>query len=123
MLRFKIGVISLVVATGALVSALPALAAPGAAKATTIVVTAGKPSEYKFKLSKLSAPKGVVNFKVTNVGIVPHDFKILGKKTRVLSPGKAQTISVTFKTAKKYPFLCAVTGHAAAGMKGTFTIK
>jgi uncharacterized cupredoxin-like copper-binding protein len=30
---------------------------------------------------------------------------------------------VTFRKAGKYPYLCTVAGHAAAGMKGTFTIK
>jgi uncharacterized cupredoxin-like copper-binding protein len=29
---------------------------------------------------------------------------------------------VTFLKAGKYPYLCTVTGHAAAGMKGTFTV-
>jgi len=30
---------------------------------------------------------------------------------------------VTINKAGKYPFLCTVTGHAAGGMKGTFTVR
>jgi len=59
---------------------------------------------------------------VINKGALPHDFKIFGHKTKLLSPGQAQTLKVTFLKAGKYPYLCTVTGHAAAGMKGTFTV-
>jgi uncharacterized cupredoxin-like copper-binding protein len=100
-----------------------ALAAPSqhAAKAaTTITVTA---TEFKFKLSKTSAPKGTVTFKVTNKGKTVHDFKINGKKTPTLAPGKSASLTVKFAKAGKFPYLCTIPGHAAAGMKGTFTIK
>ena len=85
-------------------------------------VTAGKPSEFHFTLSKKTVAKGTVNFLVINKGALPHDFKIFGHKTKLLSPGQAQTLKVTFLKAGKYPYLCTVTGHAAAGMKGTFTV-
>ena len=110
--------------TAALAWSLPAVAQPAAAKAVTVKVTAGKPSEFHFQLSTSSASKpGTVTFQVTNKGALPHDFKIAGKKTPLLSPGKSAKVTVTFKKAGKYPYLCTVTGHAAAGMKGTFTVK
>jgi uncharacterized cupredoxin-like copper-binding protein len=59
---------------------------------------------------------------VTNKGKVPHDFKIKGKKTALLSPGKSATLKVVFPKGK-FPYLCTVPGHAAAGMKGVFTVK
>jgi uncharacterized cupredoxin-like copper-binding protein len=93
-----------------------------AAKKTTDVVTAGKPSEFRFTLSKKTVPYGTVTFRVTNKGTLPHDFKIAGKKTKLLSPGQSQTLKVTLKKGKKYPYLCTVTGHAAAGMKGTLKV-
>jgi uncharacterized cupredoxin-like copper-binding protein len=123
MIRFRIALFAIVAVTAALSWSLPALATQSASKATTVTVAAGKPAEFKFKLSKLRVPKGVVTFKVTNSGALPHDFKIAGKKTKLLSPGQSQSLKVTFKVAKKYPFLCTVTGHAAAGMKGTLTVK
>jgi uncharacterized cupredoxin-like copper-binding protein len=116
-------------ATAALAWSLPAVAhtssvkATSAVKVTKIKVTAGKPSEFKFKLSASSAKAGVVTFVVTNGGAVPHDFKIAGKKTKLLNPKQSAKLTVTFKKAGKYPYLCTVSGHAAAGMKGTFTVK
>jgi uncharacterized cupredoxin-like copper-binding protein len=106
----------------ALTVAVPATAVAShhAAKTTTITVAM---SEFKFKLSKPSAPKGSVIFKITNKGHVAHDFKINGKKTPLVNAGKSATLKVTFKKAGKFPYLCTVPGHAASGMKGTFTVK
>jgi uncharacterized cupredoxin-like copper-binding protein len=115
------------VTTLALLGAALAVAAPATAshthhvaKTTTITVTA---TEFKFKLSKSSAPKGTVVFKVVNKGHVAHDFKINRKKTPLLAPAKSATLKVTFAKAGKFPYLCTVPGHAASGMKGTFTVK
>jgi uncharacterized cupredoxin-like copper-binding protein len=106
----------------ALVAAVPATAATThhAAKTTTVTVAM---SEFKFKLSKPSAPKGTVVFKVSNKGSVPHDFKINGKKTALLKPGTTATLSVTFTKTGTFAYLCTVPGHAASGMKGKFTVK
>lgn len=113
-LRLTIGV-----AVAGLALAGSALAAP---TATTVTVTAGKPSELRFTLSKRSVPAGIVTFKVTNKGTATHDFKIAGKKTKLLAAGKTATLRVTLKKGKA-AFLCTVPGHAAAGMKGTLTVK
>jgi uncharacterized cupredoxin-like copper-binding protein len=119
----KIRVFTLgLVATGVLLWALPATAHRTAAKATVVTVTAGKPSEFRFTLSTKTAKHGAVSFKVTNSGALPHDFSINGKKTKLLSPGQSQTLAVSFAKAGKFPFQCTVTGHAAAGMKGTVTV-
>ncbi|HET6172282.1 MAG TPA: cupredoxin domain-containing protein [Gaiellales bacterium] len=113
--------IALTAVAAALLIAVPATAAPArhAAKTTTITVGA---TEFKFTLSKKSAPKGTVVFKVTNKGKVAHDFKINGKTTPLLKPKKSATLTVKFPKTGKFPYLCTVPGHAAAGMKGTFTI-
>jgi cytochrome c6 len=103
----------------------------GAARATVVTVTAGKPSELAFKLSKSSnIAVGPVTFKVTNSGALSHDFKIctkavtsstasscLGKVTAMLAKGKSATLTVTLVKGE-YEFLCTVPGHAGAGMKG-----
>jgi uncharacterized cupredoxin-like copper-binding protein len=94
-----------------------------AATATTVVVIAGQPSEFEFKLSRLTVPTGTVTFRVTNSGDRVHDFKILNRRTKNLAPGQSQSITVTFARAGKYPFFCTVAGHAAAGMKGLLTAK
>ena len=85
------------------------------ATATTIQVKGG---EFFFRLSTKSIAKpGKVTFVFKNVGHVRHDFKIDGR-SRPDSTGKTAKLVVTFKKKGKYPFLCTMPGHAAAGMKG-----
>jgi len=117
--------VSAAVACLALAAPLAALAAGAgttAAQATTITVTAGKPTEFHFTLSKTSVAKGSVTFKIVNKGKLAHDFKIAGKKSPMVQPGKSTTLKVTL-SAGKQKYQCTVPGHAAAGMKGTLTVK
>jgi uncharacterized cupredoxin-like copper-binding protein len=95
--------------------ALPATAA------TTVSVTAGKPSEYRFTLSKKSVKAGTVTFKVTNKGKIPHDFSISGKKTKLIQPGHSATLKVTLKKGTR-SYKCTIPGHAADGMKGKLKV-
>lgn len=90
-------------------------AAPTAA--TKITVTA---SEFRYVLSKSAAPKGTIVFKLVNKGKLPHDFKIAGKKTAIVAPGKSATLRLTVAKAGRLSYLCTVPGHAGAGMQGTF---
>ena len=122
MTRSRIEILSIAALSAVLVWALPAGAQSNALKKTTIIVTAGKPTEFGFKLSKLKVPKGTVTFKVTNAGAIPHDFKIAGKKTKSLNSGQSQSIVVKFTKAGKQAFLCTLPSHAVAGMKGTLTV-
>ena len=85
----------------------------------TVNVTA---SEFKFVLSTKTAKRGLVTFTVKNVGKLQHDFEISGRKTKLISPGQSATLRVTFLRKGAYPYKCTVPGHAAAGMKGVFTI-
>ena len=95
-------------------------ARPSAHAATkTVTVTA---VDYKFTLSATKAKPGKVTFKIANKGETAHDFKIGGKTSSLISPGGHTSITVTFKKAGKYQYLCTVPGHAALGMKGMFTI-
>jgi uncharacterized cupredoxin-like copper-binding protein len=107
-----------------------------AATATVITVTAGKPVELGFKLSKFSnIPAGTVTFKVTNEGLAFHSFKLCttpvataakntctGVVTKLLKHGQSATLTVKLTKSGKYEYLCAVPGHAAAGMKGLIGI-
>jgi uncharacterized cupredoxin-like copper-binding protein len=91
------------------------------AVATTIQVSGG---EFFFKLSAKSIAKpGTVTFVFKNVGHVRHDFHISGKTTPLIQPGKSAKLVVTFKKKGKFSYLCTVPGHAAAGMKGVFTVR
>ena len=68
----------------------------GAAKSSAITKITVNASEFKYKFSKLSAPTGTVIFTVVNKGKITHDFKINGKKTPRLSPGKSAKLTVNF---------------------------
>jgi uncharacterized cupredoxin-like copper-binding protein len=94
---------------------------PTAGATTTVTVKGG---EFFFRLSTKSiARPGKVTFVFKNVGHLLHDFKINGKKTPLIGPGKTTRLTVTFKKKAKYGYLCTVPGHAAAGMRGTFTVR
>jgi uncharacterized cupredoxin-like copper-binding protein len=87
-----------------------------AAKVTTVNVTA---KEFRFTLSRRTAPHGIVVFRVINKGRIKHDFKIAGKKTALLRPGGRATLRVRL-AKRRYTYVCTVPGHAVAGMKGVF---
>jgi uncharacterized cupredoxin-like copper-binding protein len=112
-----------VAALAALVVAVSAFGGSATQTATTVAVTAGKPTEFKFTLSKKIVPKGLTTFKVTNKGQINHNFRIAGKKTASLAAGKAATLRVTFTKAGKYAYVCTLPGHAAGGMKGVLTVR
>jgi alcohol dehydrogenase (cytochrome c) len=96
-------------------------ASSASVQGTAIQVKGG---EFFFRLSTKSAAKpGPVTFVFKNVGHVAHDFKINGRPTPLTQPGKTAKLVVTFKKKGRYPYLCTVPGHAAAGMKGVFTVR
>jgi uncharacterized cupredoxin-like copper-binding protein len=116
MLRVSLLLATLVAAVG--IVAGPSLAARSHSTGTAVTVTA---TEFHFKLSKTSVPHGAVTFTVKNAGAVSHDFKIGGKKTPLIKPGKSAKLTVTLKAGKQ-AYSCTVPGHAAAGMKGTLKV-
>ena len=113
----RLAVVLAAVAAAVGITASSVFGASSQAQATTVKVTA---FDLGFKLSTKKAKAGKVTFKVTNTGALKHDFWIAGKKTPMLSKGKSATLTVTLKKGKN-PYKCTVPGHAAGGMKGTFT--
>src|SRR6185437_6471972 len=87
MLRLKLSTGVILAALIAVLAVTPMAVARmhTATAAKTITV---KASEFKFVLSTKTARHGAFIFKVTNKGKIVHDFKIAGKKTPKLSPGK-----------------------------------
>lgn len=78
--------------------------------------------EFRFRLSKKSVHRGTVVFRLVNHGKLAHDFKIAGRKTPVIKPGKSAVLRVVFRKAGRYRYVCTVPGHAAAGMKGVLRV-
>ena len=109
--------------TALLVSGTAAVGPTSTSAVTRITVTAGKPSEFRFTLSKKRiAAVGTVIFTVVNKGKTAHNFVINGKKTPLIAPGKSAKLRVVFKKKGTYVFKCSVTGHARLGMKGSFAV-
>jgi uncharacterized cupredoxin-like copper-binding protein len=109
--------------TLAVAIAILAITPLGSAHTNTIGVQV-KGGEFFFKLStKTIAKPGKVTFVFKNVGHLVHDFKVDGKKTPLIQPGTTTRLVVTFKKAGRYPYSCTVLGHAAAGMRGVFTVR
>jgi uncharacterized cupredoxin-like copper-binding protein len=90
------------------------------AASTTVTVNA---TEFRYALSKSKVARGTVTFKIKNAGHLKHDFKINGKKSKMLNPGASTTFKVSFGKAGKFSYVCTVAGHAQAGMKGKLTVK
>jgi uncharacterized cupredoxin-like copper-binding protein len=112
-LALPISAIAVLVA--AKVAAPAASASTSSATVRHITVTM---TDFKFKLSASTVPVGTVIFTVINRGKTAHNFKIDGKKTPLMAPGKRATLTVLFTKKGRYAYLCTVPGHAAAGMKG-----
>jgi mono/diheme cytochrome c family protein len=76
--------------------------------------------DTKISLSAKSAPVGTVTFVVKNAGKLVHDFRIGGKMTKALAPGKTAKLVVTFKVAKSYPYLSTLPRGKTKGLRGVF---
>ena len=118
-IRFRVAALGVAAAVGALAWALPASAHHSRSLPATVNVTA---YDIGYKISSKTASSGLVIFKVKNTGKLQHDFKISGRKTRLLNGGQSATLRITLKKGA-YPYQCTVPGHAAAGMKGVFVVK
>jgi uncharacterized cupredoxin-like copper-binding protein len=112
-----VSLVAIVAVVAATLLAVVAYGGRSSGTATTVKVTAK--DTFRFVLSRKSAPRGKVIFKVTNKGRLKHDFKIAGKKTKLLKHNQTATLTVRLKKGK-HKYLCTVPGHAAAGMRGTF---
>jgi uncharacterized cupredoxin-like copper-binding protein len=123
-IRRTAGVMGL--ATLALAGVLAGVFLPSGGASTTspaaISRVTVKASEFKYVFSKRRVPTGTVIFTVVNKGKIVHDFKINGKKTAKLLPGKSAKLTVKFGKKGQYAFLCTIFGHAKAGMKGKFAV-
>jgi len=88
---------------------------------TTVEVTL---TEFKVVLNPPTVPAGLVTLHVTNSGTQIHNVSIaqLNKKTADLAPGASASLELGDVTAGSYEVICAIAGHAAAGMKTTLTV-
>lgn len=99
--------------------ARPSAAVPARSSATQVTVVM---KEFRFILSTRSVHTGTVVFRLVNRGHLAHDFKIAGKKSALIAPGKRGLLRVVFRRSGRYPYVCTVPGHVQAGMKGVLKV-
>ncbi len=106
---------------GVATAAKQAATKPPAKRALTASGTA-----LAFNKKTLTAPRGRVQLVLTNKARIPHNVAIRGnglaaKKGKVVGQGKTSSVTAAVKPGK-YTYYCSVSGHEAAGMKGTLTV-
>jgi uncharacterized cupredoxin-like copper-binding protein len=90
---------------------------------TVVTVTM---TDFHFKLSPVVKYKHGVKytFKLVNKGAAVHNFDIQTvKASKVIPHGKTTSITVTFKKAGKYQYICDVPRHAELGMAGSIRVS
>jgi plastocyanin len=113
--------------SGALASAVQSVKQKAAVeKAGGLEIDADPTGQLKFTASSASATAGRVTLRMKNMSSTPHDIAVKGSGVNqigaIVSNGGTSTVAVSLK-AGTYTFYCSVDGHAAAGMKGTLTVK
>lgn len=81
--------------------------------------------DIKFDPKELTiAANTEVKIKVTNKGVLQHDFHVdkLNVTSKLLNGGESDTVTIK-AAAGTYEFWCTVPGHKEAGMVGTLTVK
>ena len=131
MRQIRLLTLSLAAVVAVLAWTLPASAQQ---RAATVKSPKGSRVSSGIRVAPKSVKHGAVTFKVTNSGLLPHDFKLCssnkggtanacaGKSTALISPGKTATLTVNLASAGSYEYMCTVSGHAAAGMKGVLKV-
>jgi plastocyanin len=92
-------------------------------KGGKLTIPADPTGALAFLFGKATATAGKVTVSMPNQAPIQHDISIQGSgKGPVVGTGGTSTFTTTLKPGT-YTFLCTVPGHAAAGMKGTLTVK
>ncbi|WP_354697816.1 hypothetical protein DSM112329_03461 [Paraconexibacter sp. AEG42_29] len=95
---------------------------PAIAEGGVLKIPADPTGQLLFVNSKAEAPAGQIKIEMDNESGVPHNIAIEGVgKGAVIEKGISE-FSADLK-AGTYEYICEVTGHLAAGMKGTLTVK
>jgi mono/diheme cytochrome c family protein len=94
-------------------------------KAGKLTIPADPSGALAFLFGKAQGTAGPVTVSMPNASPIQHNIAITGPATGkgpIVGKGGDSSFQVTLKPGT-YTFLCEVPGHAAAGMKGTLTVK
>jgi plastocyanin len=101
--------------------------AAAAASSATVTLMADPNGALMFDTTTLTAKAGTVTISMKNPSStgMPHGIAVQGngvdKDGPTVEPGGTSTVTVTLKPGT-YTYYCPVSGHEAAGMKGTLTV-
>ena len=115
--------IGVLLAVAAVAGSLFATVGSASTKAKIVTVTM---TDFHFKIVPTKGLKhGVpITFKIANKGAALHNFDLQKvKASKVIAAGKTTSITVTFKKAGTYKYICDVPRHAELGMAGTLRIS
>jgi plastocyanin len=87
---------------------------------TTVELAAGPGTELAFDKTTLSAPAGAITIEFTNDATIPHNVSVEGQTSETVMEDST-SLELNLE-AGEYEFICAVPGHADAGMRGTLTV-
>jgi len=119
-MKLSLGVL---VAVVAIACGLFATVGSASTKVTTVTVTM---TDFHFKLAPATKFKHGVKytFKGVNKGAALHNFDIHGvQASKVIPHGKTASVTVTFKKAGKFQYICDVPRHAELGMAGFLKVS
>ena len=97
----------------------PAVAAtrgPDGVQRITVTMT----DDLKFVPDRVRAQPGVVEFRLQNVGVTPHDMTLGENTAGNVNGGQTTTLRVTVSKPGEYPFPCLY--HAESGMRGVLEV-
>jgi manganese oxidase len=85
---------------------------------TAAIVVPVTLKEFEILPGHLMAPPGSISLKVSNTGMMDHDFQVVGLgKLVALKPGETRTLDLPNVPAGSYKVTCTVPGHESSGMK------
>jgi uncharacterized cupredoxin-like copper-binding protein len=130
-MRKQIGIaLAIAIVTCGLYAAVAVASSSKATKSSSATVVTKNVTvtmtDFKFKRSFVGPYKRGVKyvFKTVNKGNALHNFDIQKVKAgKVIPAGKTYTMTVIFKKAGKFQFICDVPRHAELGMAGKLTVK
>jgi plastocyanin len=124
--RTALGLMLTAAAAAAGLSALATTATGARPQAVRTVTASGE--TLAFSKTKLGVRAGRVKLVLKNRSDIDHNIALRGrnlaraKKGKVVGRGGTSTVAFSNLRVGKYTFFCSVSGHSAAGMRGTLKV-
>jgi len=115
------GLIPVLLAVAALASAAPAFATTGPGQRVNVTVLIDEKNGFRMTDQARMYRGAIVTFQVYNNGTKPHNFALLGRKTKLIKPRKWGKFTVTLLTRGRFPFQSTL-DKGRPGFKGYYEV-